>query len=44
MSEIKKQLKFPSSEQAEQYFDCPMSEQDYIQLLIENDILPPNNE
>ncbi len=33
MGQIKKQLKFPNTKQAEQYFDCPMSGEQYIKLL-----------
>ncbi len=37
---LKKQLKFQSSEQAEDFFDCPMSAEQYIELLIsQNDII-----
>lgn len=40
MAMLKKQLKFQSSEQAEDFFDCPMSAEQYIELLIsQNDII-----
>ncbi len=35
MGEIKKQLKFNSTEKAEDFFDCPMSREQYIEMLIE---------
>jgi len=35
MNEIKKQLKFNSTEKAEAYFDCPMSAEKYIEMLVE---------
>ena len=33
MGEIKKQLKFKDSEKAEEFFDCPMSGDDYVKML-----------
>jgi len=33
MSKIKKQLKFSESNFAEKFFDCPMSKEEYIQML-----------
>lgn len=33
MSKIKKQLKFSESNLAEKFFDCPMSKEEYIQML-----------
>lgn len=36
MSEIKKQLKFDSTANAERFFDCPMSLKKYIEMLEEN--------
>lgn len=33
MSKIKNQLKFETPDQAEDFFDCPMSEEDYIKIL-----------
>lgn len=39
MGKIKNQLKFKDSVIAERFFDCPLSEDDYIKMLIENDEL-----
>ncbi len=36
MNQIKKQLRFKESEKAEEFFDCPMSKEQYIQMLEEN--------
>lgn len=36
MGQIKKQLKFDNVEQAEDFFDCPMSMDDYVQMLKKN--------
>lgn len=36
MSQIKKQLKFTSNEQLDDFFDCPMSGEDYIKMLRDN--------
>ena len=36
MSKIKNQLKFDNSDQAEDFFDCPMSGEEYIKMLKEN--------
>lgn len=36
MNQIKKQLKFIESQKAEDFFDCPMSKEQYIQMLEEN--------
>jgi hypothetical protein len=36
MNQIKKQLKFIETEKAEDFFDCPMSKEQYIQMLKEN--------
>lgn len=33
MGKIKKQLKFVETDKAEDFFDCPMSEQQYIEML-----------
>lgn len=33
MGQIKKQLKFIKSSDAEDFFDCPMSEEQYVELL-----------
>ena len=35
MSEIKKQLKFTSTDDAEDFFDCPMSAEQYVDMLVE---------
>lgn len=35
MSQIKKQLKFKETEKAEDFFDCPMTKEQYIDMLIE---------
>lgn len=35
MNQIKKQLKFRETEKAEDFFDCPMSEKQYIEMLVE---------
>ena len=35
MNQIKKQLKFKETEKAEDFFDCPMSKQQYIEMLVE---------
>jgi hypothetical protein len=35
MSLIKKQLKFNDSIMAEEFFDCPMTKEQYIEMLIE---------
>jgi hypothetical protein len=35
MSLIKKQLKFKETEKAEDFFDCPMSGEQYVEMLIE---------
>jgi folate-dependent tRNA-U54 methylase TrmFO/GidA len=35
MSKIKKQLKFIETDKAEDFFDCPMSEEQYIEMLKE---------
>lgn len=39
MGEIKKQLKFTSADEAEDFFDCPMSAEQYIEMLLENDVI-----
>ncbi len=36
MGQIKKQLKFTDTSQAEDFFDCPMSGKDYIEMLKNN--------
>ena len=33
MQNIKKQLKFKDTEKAENFLDCPMSKEDYIEML-----------
>lgn len=39
MSQIKKQLKFNESSEAERFFDCPMSKEEYIKLLVDRGII-----
>ncbi len=39
MGEVKKQLKFKETNKAEDFFDCPMSGQQYIEMLKENNDL-----
>ena len=36
MGQIKKQLKFRDSKQAEDFFDCPMSRDQYVSMLVTN--------
>jgi predicted metalloprotease len=36
MGKIKNQLKFKSSDKAEDFFDCPMSKEQYIEMLVED--------
>lgn len=33
MGKIKKQLKFPTAQDAESFFDCPMSGDEYVEML-----------
>jgi predicted RNA binding protein YcfA (HicA-like mRNA interferase family) len=40
MSQIKKQLKFNSTEEAEDFFDCPMSAEQYVAMLTKNGTIP----
>ena len=35
MGLIKKQLKFNDTQKAEDFFDCPMSKEQYVEMLIE---------
>jgi hypothetical protein len=35
MNQIKKQLKFRETEKAEDFFDCPMSKDQYVEMLID---------
>jgi folate-dependent tRNA-U54 methylase TrmFO/GidA len=42
MNHIKKQLKFKETEKAEDFFDCPMSKEQYIQMLEENGEIKKN--
>ena len=35
MSQIKKQLKFRETEKAEDFFDCPLTKEQYVEMLIE---------
>ena len=44
MGQIKKQLKFPTSNQAEKYFDCPMSGDEYVELMRELGEIPPDDD
>jgi predicted RNA binding protein YcfA (HicA-like mRNA interferase family) len=39
MAQIKKQLKFENIEQAENFFDCPMSKEEYISILKKKGVL-----
>ena len=39
MGKIKKQLKFDNANDAERYFDCPMSKEEYIDLLVDKGII-----
>ncbi len=39
MQQIKKQLKFSDNKLAEDFFDCPMSAQQYVEMLYENKII-----
>ena len=39
MGQIKKQLKFAETDKAEDFFDCPMSEKQYIEMLKELGII-----
>ncbi len=39
MNQVRKQLKFASTDDAERFFDCPMSEQEYIKLLRDQNVL-----
>lgn len=36
MTQVKKQLKFNDNQKAEDFFDCPMSYDDYVIMLREN--------
>lgn len=36
MSQIKKQLKFKEVQKAEDFFDCPLTEKEYIERLVIN--------
>lgn len=36
MSQVKKQLKFDDSQKAEDFFDCPLSFEDYVKMLKDN--------
>jgi len=44
MGEVKKQLKFPTSQQAESYFDCPMSGSAYVELMRKIGELPDDDD
>ena len=39
LSQIKKQLKFDNTENLENFLDCPLTKENYIQMLIENQII-----
>ena len=41
MGQIKKQLKFRDGKLAEDFFDCPMSAEQYIQMLVANGEIQP---
>jgi len=43
MNHIKKQLKFKETEKAEDFFDCPMSKEQYIQMLEDNGDIKKNH-
>lgn len=35
MNQIKKQLKFKETEKAEDFFDCPMTKEQYVEMLLD---------
>jgi hypothetical protein len=39
MAQIKKQLKFPTANDAEDFFDCPLTKEKYIEKLIDSGVL-----
>ncbi len=39
MGQIKKQLKFSDNKLGEDFFDCPMSAEQYVEMLIKNGII-----
>jgi predicted RNA binding protein YcfA (HicA-like mRNA interferase family) len=39
MGEIKKQLKFKSPDKAEDFFDCPMSGEQYVKMLVDDNVI-----
>ncbi|MEA5404939.1 hypothetical protein VB776_18540 [Arcicella sp. DC2W] len=41
MSQIKKQLKFDTTQNAEDFFDCPMTAEQYIEMLKKNNHVKP---
>lgn len=41
MGQIKKQLKFTDTSKAEDFFDCPMSKEQYIEMLVQDGIIKP---
>lgn len=43
MSEVKKQLGFKKTIDAERFFDCPMSKNEYIKLLVDSKIIVLEN-
>jgi len=42
MNQIKKQLKFIETQKAEDFFDCPMTKEQYIQMLEDNGEIKKN--
>ena len=41
MGKMKKQLKFTDSTKAEDFFDCPLTKEMYIQMLRDEEVIPP---
>ena len=39
MGQIKKQLKFADASKAEDFFDCPMSGKQYVEMLKEEGVI-----
>jgi len=44
MSRIKKQLSFNDTSLAEDFFDCPMTAEEYVKMLIKNGVLKHFNQ
>lgn len=44
MDQIKKQLKFSSTKDAEDFFDCPLTKEKYLEKLIESGVLQRNEQ